>query len=1003
MKHSVSIPVNLKMSVTGLLLLICLFLTTAMSEDAQAAVATPLSQLQQALAAARSHLNQAQQLPGAPTQSQRLNDIELRLEALQEALEQLQTLPEHQRDALREQIDALTLQVATVLDAVPLFNLGFGIAPRAVEEFGIRVEAELGTPSCTQQSLDNNTDYCQEGPWLSTRSPNFINMKRTAFFRGQFQQTAGNQMTSSFVAERDNMQVAIHFSAEAYVEDDNTGSNRRLFVRALIDGSPITPGDVVFAVGSEQSPRSMLFSTTVDAGIHTVEMQWLVDKGATGFLRNASVLVRTGPAISQNGTLVAESQPGGVTPPSTSSNAWQDIPGMARWIYVPPNAILTASLGGETTVSGGGNLAMVVRALVDGVPLAPSNVVFRRGSRIQSHAYTFGTPNIAPGWHRVRFQWFAEVGATATIADRTMVLAAYPSTTSNPTHAFVSPPSGANLETSSSNFQPVPGLTATVGVSPRGNGEVAAIVSAEVFANNGATTALALAVDGVILDEISTRYINSQEAGQAKAFNFDAKRLTPGIHNIAVYWRAEGGGTAGMGDRSLTVLSEKGFIPDLAEALPLSPARYSEVVDGEEEPVNDNVVGLEPMIGSRNVIAILWDPLRDDVMPAPMMDVSNRLFGATDSADDYFRETSSGRFRLNNAGVLGWFPSTLGADYTVPKPFCINGYMNRQIEKRADAILQADPLFDFSAFDTNDDGFLEWNELAVVIVIAQNSDFGTARGRLTDPACGGGPFIVDGVEIPDVAEWFTDAEPSDFLVAAHELAHQIFGLDDIYHSGNSAAKAREVVGPWQFSLMSARAESGDGAEGISPHPGPFHKLALGWVTPVTVHSGGTYLLQDIKVGDRVLVLPHFNNEPLGDEYYLLENRRSNTPGFYDQGLGDSGIGIWHIAGERTDNGNSPRGVPDSQWLPFGIQDTQARRSIRLLRRFISYDAAIDNADTNQTLPFWDVFLTSELLSAPCNSLLPVNVAAWADCTSSGYDIRMLTPSGEFMAIDIDVN
>ncbi|WP_226865178.1 hypothetical protein [Microbulbifer taiwanensis] len=998
---------------TGLILITCAFQVsadrkfppardTALTESVQARESTPFSQLRDSLRGARSQLTQAQQLPDKQ-HARRIRDLGRRLEILEAALERLPSLPEPQRAALRRQLDALTAQIATVLDSIPPFNLGLGIAPRAVEEFGIRVEPDLGTPSCTDASREANSEFCLEGPWLSTRSPNFINIKRTAFFRGSFQQTGGNQVSSSFVAERDGTQVAFHFSAEAYVDDDSSGANRRMFVRALVDGVPVAPQNVVFAVGSEQSPRSMLFSTTVDAGIHTVEMQWLVDRGGTAFLRNASLLVRTGPAISQNGTLVAHTEAGGVTPPSTSSNAWQDIPGMARWIYVPPNGMLTASLGGETSVEGAGDLAMVVRALVDGVPLDPSDVVFRRGARIQSHAYTFGTRNIASGWHRVRFQWFAEVGATATMADRTMVLAAYPSTTANASHIFVSPPSGPNLETSSGSFQPVPGLSTTINIGPRGNGEVAAIVSAEVFANGGASTTLALAVDGTVQSEVTTRYTDGQEAAQAKAFQFDAKRLAPGNHTIAVYWRADDGGTAGMGDRSMALLSEKGLIPDLAEALPLSPARYTQVNGGQVDPVEDNVVGLEPMIGSRKVLAILWDPLRDDVTPAPAGDVSDRIFGATDSADDYFREASGGRFQLQNAGVLGWFPSTLGDDYTVPKPFCIDGYINRQIEKRADAIQQADPFFDFSAHDTNEDGFLEWNELAIIIVIAQNSDFGTARARLTDPACGGGPFIVDGVEIPDVTEWFTDAEPADFVVAAHELAHQIFGLDDIYQSGTSSAKAREVVGPWQFSLMSARAESGDGAQGTSPHPGPFHKLALGWVTPVTVHAGATYFLQDVKLGDRVLVLPHYNNEARDDEYFLLENRRSNTPGFYDQGLGDSGIGIWHIVSDRADNGNSPRGVPDDQWLPFGIQDTQARRSIRLLRRFISYDPSSDNADANQNNPLWDMFATSELLSGPCNSLSEENVAAWGDCTPSGYDIRMLTPSGEFMAIDIDVN
>ncbi len=909
------------------------------------------------------------------------------------------------RANIRRQIDRLTLRLARAIDRVPPFGFGIGLAPRPVEEVGLRLEADLGTPSCSQPSLDDGASFCQDGPWLATRSPNFVTIQRRAFLRGSFQQPAGQRVASSFVAERARTAVAVHFSAEAYVEDDEPGSNRRLFVRALLDGAPIEPSNVVFAVGPAQSPRSMIFVAEVEPGIHTVEIQWLVDQGATGFLRNASVFVRTGQRISNNGTLAVGSEPGGVTPPSTTSSFFQDIPGMGRWVYVPPNGVLTASLAGETFVTGGTNLAMVVRALVDGTPLAPSNVVFRRGQRIQSHAYTFGTDDVSPGWHFVEFQWFAEAAATVTLADRAFAIAAYPSPSFNPTHPYVSPPSGPNVTTSDSSFQPVPGLSATVRVGPRGNGEVAAIVSAEVLASNGSDAVLALAVDGNVLSEDETAFTDGAEAAQAKSFVFPAKRLPPGDHVIAVHWRVVGGGTAGLGDRSLALASETGFLPDIAEALPLSPARFTEIEDGMVEAVDDNIVGLEPLVGQSSVLTLLWDPERPDQPNSdslPAAQIEDMLYAASESMNDYIREASGNRFAFDNAGVLGWFeaPPEFGGDLNTPFAECFMGYKNKQIGKRIDALRQADAIFDFSAFDANADGFLAWQELAILLVIPQIGDTGFARVRVVDKDCDPGPLVLDGVEIPDITEWFTDAEGLDYMVAAHELAHQVAGLDDLYRLGASADKAQEIVGATSFSLMSLVAEGG--ADAVAPHPGPFHKLALGWVTPVLVQDDGVFVLSDVKTSDRVLVLPRYNNEARDDEYLILENRQADPPGLYDDNIGDSGVAIWHVVSDPQDNQLSPRGVPDDDWVPFGIQDVQLRRSVRLLRRFTSYDAGSGEASANQDQPLWDPF-GSDLLSADCDTAFPDNFAAWGDCGASGYSVQVLTPVAPTMLVRVLVD
>jgi hypothetical protein len=411
--------------------------------------------------------------------------------------------------------------------------------PRNLEEFGVRHEAELGTPSCTDEDVADGKAYCTKGPWLGTRSPNFVNIRKTAYLRGNFETVNGIQMTSSFVAREDGVQVGILFSAESFVRDDSPGTDRRMFVRALIDGQPAAPSNVVFATGAVPTTRSFIFATQVNAGIHTVEIQWRVDPGAEAFVRDATLLVRTGLRYPpRNGTLVASAAPSGPTLVNTSA-AWTDVPGLGGWTYVPPSGVLTMSVSAESFVAGGDpSKRMFVRALVDGAPASPGNVVFARGSTPQSRAMTFGKTGLAPGWHWVEFQWLVDTGAIAHLGDRAQILAAYPSTRNNPTHPYRSPPSGESLTTQSEAFEPLFDLETQVTIGSKGNGEVAVIFSGEVQSTFNSALELALAIDEVIDPDSTVLVAEGHEHAQVKSFTFAAKQLTP--TTISTSFRAAG-------------------------------------------------------------------------------------------------------------------------------------------------------------------------------------------------------------------------------------------------------------------------------------------------------------------------------------------------------------------------------------------------------------------------------------------------------------------------------
>jgi hypothetical protein len=148
-----------------------------------------------------------------------------------------------------------------------------------------------------------------KGSYRATHTDQWTNI------RGGYGKVAAN-----FLAEGDDIPVAIMLTADCYVE----GAGKRMFVRLLVDGKPMSPEDVVFAIGRkpsiEMGARSFEFTGRFDRGLHTVEAQWMVDKGGTGYMSGAGLLIRQGARAS-------------VTPKSGlniehDNDIWQDVPGL---------------------------------------------------------------------------------------------------------------------------------------------------------------------------------------------------------------------------------------------------------------------------------------------------------------------------------------------------------------------------------------------------------------------------------------------------------------------------------------------------------------------------------------------------------------------------------------------------------------------------------------------------------------------------------------------------
>jgi len=905
---------------------------------------------------------------------------------------------------------------------------GYDTQPaQAFEEFTIRLEPAMGSPRCPVTQAE--AAHCEPVGWLSTRSQNYVNIMGEAYLRGSSPVPQGVQMTSSFVASQADTNVAIQFSAEAYVEDDVANAGRRMFVRALVDGVAINPSNVVFAKGGHQGTQSFIFTTNVSAGIHTVEIQWKMDSDATGYVRDASLMVRMGrDEASEKGTLSTKTAPSGLNKVTASKN-WVDVPDMSMSVYVPKGGMVTASFSAEAFTSNGKRL--MLRALIDGAPMQSSDVVFVNNSQASSQAMTFGAHGVASGWRTVKVQWHTESGGTASLGDRSLAVSALPVREEGGSHWFVAAPSGPSVYSLKEISTPLAldDMEIDFSIPENGNGEVAVQFSAEIDATGGAVAMLVLVIDGELQLDGLVQATDGSQPAQVKSFVFEAKGLKPGKHTAEI-WFASGNleGQAYVGDRTMTLISETGFIPDLAEAPKFSGGHI-----GIE---SDHIAGIEPLIGTRKVLAVLIDPgfCEGTVIPetgktcynqwtVPKGKVESAVFGSSpqpgwglyqmNNIATHFASLSGDRFSIERAGlgIAGWNETNHGVDmYYDNDGMCVDGYDDGGAMLLGEAVLKSDAIIDFASFDTDGDGELTTQELAILVVIPRADGDGSSIQSLYGSTCGDNTWMeLDGVQLPKrVAKWNTSLDDSvekfQYTTGAHELLHLIGGLDDMHLSDDLAAGVSTYAN--EMSLM---ANSRD----TTGHLDPFHKLAFGWVTPVIVKETGQITIPTVAKSNRVYILPRYNN-PWQEEFYILENRKKDMGHpYFDEDINDSGIGVWHIVSDGETNGIAPRGTTQENWdkshIPSDKPDSKgqmARNGIRLIRPFddVVDGNAVFNISTDRLWSSADYDLESGtcLLVAPIGDPFK-NKLAWGDCVASGYSLNFPDAVSENMKVNVKVN
>ncbi|GEM_PF-5598953 len=303
-----------------------------------------------------------------------------------------------------------------------------------------------------------------------------------------------------------------------------------------------------------------------------------------------------------------------------------------------------------------------------------------------------------------------------------------------------------------------------------------------------------------------------------------------------------------------------------------------------------------PNSGARKVLMLLIKyPDLDSTYTVPgFHNMMNQLnYNGTGSFHDYYYQASDGNLSIS-VDVAGW--------YLAKEDYLYYGDDNgdsRAKELVGEAVDAAEAAgIDFSIYDNDGDGYVD--NLIVV-----HSGPGAEEGSQTQYiwshswGLGGSARNYDGVTINS---YVIQPETRSYGmvgigVFCHEFGHAL-GLPDLYDTNDSNGDS-EGLGKW--ALMASGAWLNH--ERTPALLSAWSREKLGWITPTVISAQGDYSLTPAASGTQCYKL----TTPNSNEYFLLENRYKIG---FDEALPGSGLAIFHINSNRSDNSDENNKVSD---------------------------------------------------------------------------------------------
>ena len=310
----------------------------------------------------------------------------------------------------------------------------------------------------------------------------------------------------------------------------------------------------------------------------------------------------------------------------------------------------------------------------------------------------------------------------------------------------------------------------------------------------------------------------------------------------------------------------------------------------------------------------------------PVGNLQTELFDGpwpTGTMRELYLELSYGQFALDGT-VYGWF--NVGQN----EAWYTNGSNGIGTDGRAanfvrELVTISDNSIDFGLYDNDNDGWVE----SVIIVHAgyggETGSDGIWSHRWSLLGAG-----LDFYTTNDTNELGIQVKVNDYIIQpalsgnsgskmieigvfCHEFGHAI-GLPDLYDTDFSS----EGIGEW--GLMGGGGWGGDGSHPDTPtHLSPWSKEVLGWIQPkvLTLNELNVafYPVEDTSVVYKLWTGGNITSRvsgfglglDVGTEYFLVEYRKQKK---FDKYIHNSGLLIWHIDNNQTNNRNDDRRLVD---------------------------------------------------------------------------------------------
>lgn len=262
------------------------------------------------------------------------------------------------------------------------------------------------------------------------------------------------------------------------------------------------------------------------------------------------------------------------------------------------------------------------------------------------------------------------------------------------------------------------------------------------------------------------------------------------------------------------------------------------------------------------------------------------FFGATAAAGGDADATTAGSFLMSNPmEYYGCGDVDAGCSGVTSAPSGLGGaYLIR------DAITAARVGRTATFNSTNYDAVLVMHAGYGNETTSKNGDIWSAFYQEASVIGGAGGSFVDGATFPELE---SSGISSPLGVMAHEFGH-VLTLPDLYNT--SVFGGASVVGTWD--LMDAGPYLNGGAN--PAHFGAWCKTYLNWISPQVINSRASISLAPIETGPSTQVVKIPVQSGSAKEYFLAEYR-SKTAGSYDQYIPATGLLIWHIDDQLTED------------------------------------------------------------------------------------------------------